>query len=125
LIIDFDPNIAGEMKRKGYAVLFGDIADEEIPESSNMDSAKLIICTSPDFEDNMRILNRIKSIKKNKPKAIARAENETDAKELYKEGADYVIIPHLTSGQYIGKTIAVDKELKILEQLKKKDLKLI
>ena len=125
LIIDFDPNVMGEMKRKGYTVLFGDIADEEIADKSNMDSSKLIICTSPDFEDNMRMLSRIKPIRKNKPKTVARAENEIDAKEFYKEGADYVIIPHLTSGQYIGKLIAGDGDFKALEQLKKKDLKLI
>jgi voltage-gated potassium channel Kch len=125
LIIDFDPDIMGEMKRKGYAVLFGDIADEEIADKSNFDSAKLVICTSPDFEDNMRILSRIKSIKKNKPKIIVRAEDENNARDFYKEGADYVIIPHLTSGQYIGKLIAGDGDFKALEQLKKKDLKLI
>ncbi len=125
LIIDFDPDIAGEMKRKGYTVLFGDIADEEILEKSNLESSRLVICTSPDFEDNLRILDKAKTVKRNKPKVILRAEDELDAKAFYKKGADYVIIPHLTSGQYIGKTIAVDSELKILEQLKKKDLKLI
>jgi hypothetical protein len=36
-----------------------------------------------------------------------------------------VLLPHFTSGQYLGKTIAIDPEMKILEQLKKKDLEML
>jgi len=32
------------------------------------------------------------------------------------------LLPYLTSGQYLGRSITVDPELKILEQLKNKDL---
>ena len=80
------------------------------------------------MEDNLRLLNEISSNVegvKNKPKIILRAEDEEDAKILYQKGADYVLLPYLTSGQYLGKSITVDPELKILEQLKNKDLELI
>lgn len=124
LIIDFDPDIVTQMRKFGFSVLFGDIADEEIAERANLSSSRLIISTSPDFEDNLRILTQINSLKE-KPKIILRAENEKDAQILYQQGTDYVLLPHLTSGQYLGKTIAVDPEMKILEQLKKKDLELM
>ncbi|NCP58391.1 hypothetical protein AUJ30_00325 [Candidatus Wolfebacteria bacterium CG1_02_39_135] len=125
LIIDFDPDVIAQMRKQGYNVIFGDIADSEILERANLKSSRLIICTSPDLEDNLRLLNEISSNVegiKNKPKIILRAEDEKDAKFLYKQGADYVLLPYLTSGQYLGRSITVDPELKILEQLKNKDL---
>ncbi|MBN2198062.1 cation:proton antiporter [Candidatus Wolfebacteria bacterium] len=127
LIIDFDPNIVAQMKKQNYEVLFGDITDEEIIEKANFNSAKLIICTSPSLEDNLNILEEIlkNSYQKERPKLILRAEDERDAKILYKYGADYVILPCLTSGQYLGKSIAVDPKMRILKQLKEKDLKTI
>ena len=124
LIIDFDPDVITQMRKQNYACLFGDVADSEIIERANLKSSRLVICSSPDFEDNLRLLSEIKNIK-NKPKVILRAENEKDAKIFYAQGADYVILPYLTSGQYLGKSIAIDPEMKILEQLKNKDLELL
>jgi len=126
LIIDFDPDVINRLRKQGYHILFGDISDSEILEKANLKSSRLIICTSPNFEDNLRILEEVSvQEKKNRPKIILRAENEKDAKILYKKGADYVLLPYLTSGQYLGKSIAIDPEMKILEQLKKKDLQIM
>jgi len=125
LVIDFDPDVVAKLKRRGYSALFGDIADMEITERANLGSARLIISTVPELKDNLGILetvNKASGQSKNKPKVILRAEEEQDAKILYKKGADYVLFPCLTSGQYLGKSIAIDKNLNILEQLKKKDL---
>jgi len=100
LIIDFDPDIIGQMRKRGYNVIFGDISDSEIAERANLKSSRLIICTSPDFENNLKILNEILGDKaKTRPKIILRAENEKDAEFLYQKGADYVLLPCLTSGQ--------------------------
>lgn len=124
LIIDFDPDIITQLKRQGYTSLFGDIADLEIQEKANIKNARLVISTSPDFEDNLRLLKEI-DLSSQRPKIILRAENEEDAKVLYEKGADYVLLPYLTSGQYLGRSIAIDPELKILEQLKDRDLELM
>lgn len=121
LVIDFDPDIVSAMRTLGYATLFGDAADQEIIERAHMRSAKLVISTSPDFEDNLRLLKDIRG----GPRVILRAEQEDDARALYKEGADYVLLPHLTSGQYLGRSIAVDPDFKILEQFRAKDLQLL
>ena len=126
LIIDFDPDVINQMRKQGYNVIFGDITDSEILERANLKSARLIICSSPDFEDNLRLLTEISSgFQRTRPRIILRAENEKDAKILYQKGADYVLLPYLTSGQYLGKSIAIDPEMKILEQLKEKDLEVM
>lgn len=135
LIIDFDPDIISQMRKQGYVCLYGDIADAMVAEKSNLKNARLLISTSPDFEDNLRILSELGNLPKRpatsearpdgRPKIILRAEDERDAALFYKKGADYVILPHFTAGQYLGRSIEIDPELKILEQLRKKDLEIM
>ena len=51
--------------------------------------------------------------------------DEEEAKILYEQGVDYALLPHFTSGQYLGRIINLDPELDHLERLKKRDLKLL
>jgi Kef-type K+ transport system membrane component KefB/voltage-gated potassium channel Kch len=126
LVIDFDPDIISFLRKQGIDYIFGDIADPDVFEKSQIKEAKLVISTTPDFNDNMFLLEEIKKIEKEKrPKVIVRAETEKDALILYEKGADYVILPYFTAGQYLGKTITVDPEVKILNQLKSKDLEFL
>ncbi len=123
LVIDFDPDIISFLRKNNFDYIFGDISDPDVFEKANIASAKLVISTSPDFNDNMTLLEEIKKIdSSHSPKIIVRAETEKEALILYEKGADYVILPHFTVGEYLGKTIAVDPDVKILEKLKEKDL---
>lgn len=124
LVIDFDPEVISFLRKKGIDYIFGDIADPEVFEKANISSAKLLISTSPDFGDNMTLLEEVQKLE-HRPKVILRAETEKDAEILYEKGADYVLLPNFTAGQYLGKTIAIDPEMKILEQLKKRDLEML
>ena len=112
------------MSKKGYECLFGDIGDLEIFEKANIEKANLVISTSQDIEENLTLLGAIKMLQR-RPKTIIRAETENDTHLLYGAGADYVLLPHFTSGQYLGKTIAIDPNMKILKQLKEHDLALL
>lgn len=128
LIVDFNPDVVADLRKKGYNVIFGDISDLEIMESANLNLSQLVISTSPDFDDNLGLLEKIINTTggfKNRPRIILRAENEQDAKTFYNKGADYVLLPYLTAGQYLGKSISVDPELKIIKQLKEKDLEMM
>lgn len=124
LVIDFDPEIIESLRKHKIDCLFGDIVDQEIFEKANLESAKLVISTSPDLEDNLALLEELDKLGR-RPKVILRADTEKDAGILYSRGADYVLLPHFTSGQYLGKTIAVDPETKILENLKERDLEML
>ncbi|HEY4526193.1 MAG TPA: cation:proton antiporter [Candidatus Paceibacterota bacterium] len=124
LVIDFNPEILPQLQRRKIDYLFGDLADQEIFEKANFDEAKLVISTSPDFEDNLMLISQLKDMLE-RPKLIVRAETEKDAELLYSHGADYVLLPHFTAGQYLGKTIAVDPDMSILRSLKERDLKLL
>lgn len=124
LIIDFDPEVIKKMEERGFTTLYGDARDREIFETAGMAKANLIISTSPDLEDNLTLLEELKNVSP-RPKVVIRAETEADARIAYESGADYVLLPHFTSGQYFGKTIVLDPAMNILEELKRRDLELI
>jgi Kef-type K+ transport system membrane component KefB len=124
LVIDFDPEVIGNLSGRGYECIFGDITDPEVFEEANFPEAKLVISTSPDLQDNLTLLETLNQMDL-RPKVILRAENEEEAKFLYTKGADYVLLPHFTSGQYLGKTLALDPDAQILEHLREKDLEVM
>ncbi len=124
LIIDFDPEAVEKLSRRGFEVLLGDITDIEIIEKSNLKEATLVVSTSPDFESNATLLEEIRKLP-HAPKIIVRARTEREAEALYGASADYVLLPHFTAGQYLGKTIAIDPEMKMLNQLREKDKSLL
>ena len=124
LIIEFDPEVIDQLKQHGIDYIFGDITDSEIFEKANFKEARLVVSTSPNLEDNLTLLAELKLLKK-RPRIILRAQTEKEAKVLYREGADYVLLTTFTSGQYLGKTIAIDPDMKILDILKERDLALM
>lgn len=106
LIVDFDPEVIERLKKKDFYCLLGDSSDEEIFEQINSNNAKLVISTSPDLEDNLALIENFRNLSKKPPKLILRAETENEAKILYEKGVDYVLLPHLTSGHYLGKALS-------------------
>ncbi len=124
LVVDFDPEVIDRLKSNGYDYLFGDIRDPEVLSRANFSEVSLVVSTSPDLNDGLALLHELNLLEQ-RPKVIVRAETEREAEILYGRGADYVLLPHFTSGQYLGKTIAIDPKMEILPELKKRDLSLI
>ncbi len=126
LVVDFDPEVISYLRKCDFDYLFGDITDLDIFERVNFNKAHLVISTSPNFEDNLTLLGQLNLLEnRSKMKIIIRAEDEQEAEILYDNDADYVLLPHFTSGQYLGKTISIEPKLNILEQLKAKDMELM
>lgn len=119
VVVDFDPSIFKSLDKKNVHRLFGDISDLDIQERAKIDDAKLVISTIPDIEDNLLLLKELRH-ENRRAKIIAMALDSKDAKILYKEGADYVILPHLAGGRQIAKLI-MDDSLDKIEKLKEKD----
>ena len=121
VVVDFDPRVVERLKDKNVHRLFGDIADLDIQERAKIDEAKVVISTVPDIEDNLLLLKELKH-ENRKAKIVVMALDFRDAKTLYKEGADYVILPHLAGGRQIAKIIS-ENNLDNIEKLKLKDQK--
>jgi len=121
VLVDFNPSILRKMESKKIHRLFGDIADLDIQERARLDLAKLVISTIPDAEDNVLLLKELKH-ENRRAKVVMMALDSHDARLLYKEGADYVILPHLAGGRQIAEII-LDNNLDKIERLKAKDIK--
>jgi len=120
--VDFNPDIVEALKEDGVISFYGDIADEEIQELAQIDKAKLVISTVSDLEDNLLLLKSIKNLKK-KPKVVLLALEKHEARELYKEGADYVVIPHIAGGHHLAKILVEENHMELIEKYKEKDMK--
>ncbi|MFA5030133.1 MAG: cation:proton antiporter family protein, partial [Patescibacteria group bacterium] len=101
IVVEFDPSIATQLKEKGYNVTFGDISDPEIQDAVHFEDAAVIISTTPNLEDNLSILRFAHTLKK-RPSVIVNAQQEWEAREYYKEGADYVLYPHFVAAQHLA-----------------------
>ena len=122
--LDFDPTVVRSLAKTGVPVVYGDINDSEVREKIALAKAKVIISTAPELADNLIVLEEMRR-KKGRVKIVLTAEDEWSARELYKEGADYVILPRFLGGQELAKIINQDHNLTSLKELKERDLKLI
>lgn len=120
VVVDFDPDIIKKLKDQDINSFFGDIADLDIQEKANLSDAKLVISTVPDIEDNLLLIKGLNHSNR-KAKIIVSASDPIDAKELYKAGADYVVLPHLAGGRHIAKILA-ENNLEKISHFKTKDL---
>ena len=118
IVVDFDPDMVKRLRDKGIVSLFGDIADTEIQERAKLDCAKLVVSTVPDLEDNLLLIERLNHENRH-AKIVVMAYETDDAKILYKAGADYVVLPHLSGGRHLAK-ILKDKDFSEIERYKKK-----
>lgn len=100
VVMDFNPHIVEELKKKNYRVLYGDAGDTEMLENLKLENAKLIISTARDMDDNEVLLDECRK-KKVRAKIIARAIDSSHAKALKALGADYIISPEQVSGEYL------------------------
>jgi Kef-type K+ transport system membrane component KefB len=124
LVVDFDPDVIKKLKQKGISYIFGDVADAEIFDHLNLLAARVLISTTPEIKDSLTILERLKKVKEKNPalKIIVTGSDHTDAEILYRHGADYVLLPNITSGKLLGRIISNDPTLSMLAELKNQDL---
>lgn len=120
IVVDFDPEIVASLKEKGIQTIFGDISDLDIQERLKLSQARLIVSTVTDLDDNLLLLKGLKD-KQSKAKAVVIAEDHDDARELYKQGADYVVLPRLVGGQHVAKILR-ENHLDTIEQMRTRDM---
>lgn len=104
LVVDFDPMVVNDLKQRGINIRYGDAEDNEFLDAINLEKAKLIVSTIPEFETNAFLLAKIR--KQNKRcVVIVIAQRIKEAKALYADGASYVVMPHHMGGNYAAMLI--------------------
>lgn len=104
LVIDYNPITIMNLSKKGIACVYGDVNDSEFLKSINIKSTKMIVSTIPDYSANLGVM---KFMEKDTT-FIATSNQIHNAIELYKNGADYVIMPHYLGGDYIASMLVRD-----------------
>jgi Kef-type K+ transport system membrane component KefB len=101
LVIDFNPELIKRLMKEQVHCVYGDISDIEIMDKLNFKKAEMVISTIPDYDDSLMLVKKVKADNK-KAVVIVTAEDVDDALALYKQGADYVILPHMLGGEHIS-----------------------
>jgi Kef-type K+ transport system membrane component KefB len=108
LVIDFNPQVNAELKRRGIACLYGDVSHMETLRHAEIHAATLIICSIPNSilkgTDNQRLLRQARRVSP-RAKVIVTANRAPAALELYDAGADYVFVTSLHSAAWMAAVV--------------------
>lgn len=123
LVVDYNLKVVKDLKKLRIPAVYGDASDSEFLEDLKIYKASVIVSTIPETETNKLILDVLKRNKSNTVTLLT-GRQIGDAFELYKSGADYVIMPHFLGGEYASKLIESAKDnKKIYEKEKNKEMK--
>jgi len=126
LIIDYNPAIIKKLGEKNFHCVYGDVSDQDFIEEFNLENINQFISTIPELDASIGLIRQIRK-KNKKASIIVTAHKIDDALELYKEGADYVILPHFLGGEYVSTLIEkyddnfdnfLDEKIKHIHDLK-------
>ncbi len=120
-VVDNNPEIIRNLIKKRIACLYGDATNLEVLESVNLGSAKILISTVPSLDASIA-LTEFARLHHQNLKVVVTVEHVSEAFALYDLGADYVIVPHVISGQVMGKIVPEMLNKKTLAKLKKSHL---
>lgn len=101
VVVDFNPDVIKKLDKMGVASLYGDLCDPEVMGHVDIKNSKLVISTANSYEDNLLLLQKVKAANRYIP-TIVTAHKIDQALELYRMGADYVILPHFLGGDMVA-----------------------
>jgi len=126
LVVDFDPDVICNLNNRKIPCIYGDIEDLDVIEKVELSKASMVISTVPNLRDNLLVIHRAKKLNP-KIKVIVATDEAKEAFDLYKAGADYVILPYILGGEHssliIQKIEKGEGYLKSLRESHIKDLK--
>jgi len=100
LVIDFNPNVLSELRKKDIKCIYGDIAHSDTLRHAGVAHAQLVVSSITDDvlrgTSNLRLM---KIVHTHAPNAhvVLTTEHIPQALRFYEEGADFVFVPRLYS----------------------------
>jgi hypothetical protein len=109
LVIDFNPQVHDELKRRGIACVYGDVSHMETLRHADIHDAALVVSTIPDTvlkgTQNLELLRKSRRLCP-RARVVVTAGRIASALELYEAGADYVLMPRLQSAAQMASILA-------------------
>jgi Kef-type K+ transport system membrane component KefB len=110
VVIDFNPETHESLLRLGIKVIYGDISHLDTLQHAGIHDIKIVVSTIPDKilvgTDNLKLIKLIKTVCPH-AKIIVTAESTDRALQMYKEGADYVLLPHILAARDLIETLTM------------------
>ncbi len=107
-VLDFNPEIINRLQAQKIPAYFGDVADVEFLSELPFSSAKYVISTIPEVDDQFTFIQYVRSVN-TKAYIIANLHHVQYLKDFYKAGADYVMMPHFLGGYRISEILRSKK----------------
>jgi Kef-type K+ transport system membrane component KefB len=105
LVIDFNPDVHAELRRRGIACRYGDVSNMQTLHHAEVHDARLVVSTIPDAilkgTDNARLLRQARALCPH-ARVVVTAARAAAALALYDAGADYVYVPSLHSAAQLA-----------------------
>ena len=98
IVVDHNPDTIKELIKQKVSCMYGDMANREVLDKLEVKDLKFIISTVSNEDENIFLINYAKLLNP-KVKVIVTANYVHEAFRLYNYGADYVILPHVLSGE--------------------------
>jgi Kef-type K+ transport system membrane component KefB len=102
LIVDFSPEVYRKLRAQNVPVVYGDISYLGTLEECGVEHARIVVSTvSDDFlrgTDNMTLLRTVRLLNPH-ARVIVCAETLEQARRMYAQGADYVVLPRVESAR--------------------------
>lgn len=119
-VIDFNPHVHEELRRRGIRVIYGDITQRDTLLHAGLASAEVILCTLPNTvlkgATNLKLLQQIRDLNP-EARVIMHAELFQDVPKLYAAGANFVSVPRLTEASELLEVIDAARN-RLLEERK-------
>jgi hypothetical protein len=81
LVVDFDPHVLAEWRRRGVDTLYGDISEPELAAALPLNEVGAVLCSVPQMSANLVLLDAVRSYGYQGPVALT-AHTERDAEAL-------------------------------------------
>lgn len=105
MVVDFNPEAHQKLKQMGIHCKYGDIGHVDTLRHLDLTRAQLLVCTIPDQmlkgTSNLKLLKQLQKLAP-QARVIVTAETIESAREMYREGAEYVIVPRLVNAHYLA-----------------------
>jgi Trk K+ transport system NAD-binding subunit len=102
--VDFNPETLERLRGAGVTAHYGDIANPETLQHAGIAGATVVVSSISDWFlkgiDNRRLLQQAKSLAP-RARVIVTADTLAGAEVLYREGADYVLLPAALSAEHL------------------------
>lgn len=126
-IMDFNPTVIAELKRRKIPVIYGDITQRDTLLHAGIGVAEVVVCTIPNTllkgATNLRLLKQVRQLNPS-ANVIVHAEWISDAAKLYAAGASYVSLPRLAEAQELCGVIVAARDRDIESKRRNQEFEL-